>query len=122
MDGAVKTPSADIVPTVALPPGTPATLHVTLVSAAFDTVAENSAALPNSTGAPAGITLTDTGGGPGGGGGGDVAPAQPDSHTPSVIRQKDSMPARFEACAPSCFAAAIALDEARRLPASPCRA
>jgi hypothetical protein len=71
MGGAVNTPSGEIVPTVALPPAIPATLHVTLVLVAFDTVAAKLVVLPKSTVAVAGVTLSEIAGADGGCGAGD---------------------------------------------------
>ena len=46
--GAVKMPLGEIVPTVVLPPGTPATLQLTEV-VVFDAVAVRAAVMPSST-------------------------------------------------------------------------
>lgn len=79
MGGAVNTPSGEIVPCAALPPGIPETLQVTAVLDVFDTVAVNVAASPSSTDRLDGVTTTEIGDWPGGEGGGVgvVAPAQP---------------------------------------------
>lgn len=84
------TPSGEIVPCDALPPGIPETLQVTAVFDVFDTVAANVTAFPSSTDWLVGATLTEIGCGPGGGGGGGgvtlVAPAHPirSAHTAAV--------------------------------------
>jgi hypothetical protein len=76
--GAVYSPALEIVPTVAFPPSTPFTLHVTRVSVVPVTVAANACVAPKNTIALVGATLTVTfgGGGP---------PADPtDPHPPSA--------------------------------------
>jgi hypothetical protein len=63
--GAVYNPVFEIVPTVAFPPATPFTLHVTRVSVVPVTVAVNACVAPRKTIALVGATLTVTfGGGP----------------------------------------------------------
>jgi hypothetical protein len=57
--GAVKIPLAEIVPTVELPPGTPATVQITPVFVAFETVGVRLIAFPNNTDPVPGVTLTD---------------------------------------------------------------
>ncbi len=79
---AVNTPSGEMVPSAALPPGIPETLQMTAVLDVFDTVAANATEFPNNTDALDGATLTEIGVWPGGaggaGGGGEVvAPAHP---------------------------------------------
>jgi hypothetical protein len=67
--GAVYTPAAVIVPLDVLPPATPFTLQVTLVSVVFVTLAVNVCELPSSIEPLVGVTVTliDVGGGGGGG-------------------------------------------------------
>jgi hypothetical protein len=61
--GAVYRPLDEIVPTVELPPATPLTCQVTVVSVALLTVAWNACVpVPATTAAVAGVTATDTGG------------------------------------------------------------
>jgi hypothetical protein len=64
--GAVYSPALEIVPTVAFPPSTPFTLHVTRVSVVPVTVAANACVAPRNTIALVGATLTVTFGGGGG--------------------------------------------------------
>ena len=59
--GAVKNPLALIVPTALLPPGIPFTIHVTVVTVAFCTVAANCMPWPTWTLALTGDTETLTG-------------------------------------------------------------
>ena len=73
--GEVYTPPEVIVPVAAAPPGTPFTLHMTVVSVAFVTVAMSVCELPSRTAAFAGVTETLTRGG--GGGGGILEPVLP---------------------------------------------
>lgn len=92
--GAVKTPLAEIVPTVLLPPGMPATLQLTAVLAVFDTIAVRVAVPPRSTGMVVGATLTETarGGGVGELGFDPAAPHPPvmaDSAVKHAIKQVD---------------------------------
>jgi hypothetical protein len=62
----VYSPALEIVPTVAFPPSTPFTLHVTRVSVVPVTVAANACVAPRNTIALVGATLTVTFGGGGG--------------------------------------------------------
>ena len=122
MGGAVNTPSAEMVPSVALPPAITATLQVTPVLDAFETVAASARVFPSSTDALDGVTLTEIGGGVGGegGGAGAVAPAHPASNAQSaVVRQtnRTQFLPPFGASAPSPCAGATACDEAMCLPA-----
>ena len=91
--GAVYTPSAAMVPTVAFPPAAPFTLQLTAVSAVFVTVAENGVVFPRSTDPLFGATVTTMEGG--GGGGGTAGPAppppQPSVHTPVVRRARKTI-------------------------------
>ena len=64
--GAVYRPAADIVPTAALPPANPLTLHVTIVLAELVTVAVKSCVAEGATVTLVGAMLTVTGGGTGG--------------------------------------------------------
>ena len=86
--GAVYTPSAAMVPTVALPLGVPFTLQLTLVSVAFVTFAVNAIVFPSSTDPLFGATVTTMEGGGGGGGNTELEPpvAQPCVHAPAVKR------------------------------------
>jgi hypothetical protein len=69
----------EIVPVAAFPPATPFTLHTTVVSLAFVTVAVNIWGLPKITVALAGVTVTaiDLEGGGDGGVGVEVLNAEP---------------------------------------------
>lgn len=73
--GAVYTPPEVIVPVEAVPPGTPFTLQVTLVSSAFVTVDVSVCELPSRTAALVGVTETLTWGG--GSRGGVLEPVLP---------------------------------------------
>ena len=57
--GAVKTPLAEIVPTVEFPPGIPATVQITPTFVAFETVGVKVIVFPNNTDPVPGVTLTD---------------------------------------------------------------
>src|SRR5277367_1341747 len=74
--GAVYVPPDVIVPVAEAPPGTPFTLHVTLLFVVFVTVAVSVCELPSSTAALVGVTDTLTSGG-GGVGGGVLRPVLP---------------------------------------------
>jgi len=83
--GAVYTPTGVIVPSVALPPGTPPTLQLTAMSVVFVTVAAKVVWPPSTTDAFIGFTVTAIAGDGGGGGGDDAIPAlQPNVHAPSA--------------------------------------
>ena len=60
--GAVYSPVVEMVPTVAFPPFTPFTCHVTAVFEVFVTVAVNCCVKPVTTVAVLGLTATETGG------------------------------------------------------------
>ena len=75
--GAVKRPPEVMVPTVLLPPGTPATLQLTAVLVVFETVASKTVVAPSSTGMLAGERLMEMSGGGGGGGAVELDPATP---------------------------------------------
>jgi hypothetical protein len=72
--GAAYIPAAEIVPIVGLPPRTPFTVHITLVSVVPATLAVNNWALPSKTETFGGEMLTLT---LGGGGMGEVEPLAP---------------------------------------------
>ena len=73
-----------IVPSTALPPGTPLTLQLTEVSVVFVTIAVNVAWPPSTNDPVAGVTVTMIDAGGGGGGGGALAEPQPRVHAPSA--------------------------------------
>jgi hypothetical protein len=75
--GAVYTPLASIVPTVAFPPEIPFTLQLTAVLVVLATVAVNDCGSPSSTDAVAGTTVTVTFEGGGCAGPDPTAPTQP---------------------------------------------
>ena len=81
--GAVYTPAEVIVPRAALPPGTPLTLHVTVVSSEFFTVAAKVCEFPSRTVALVGVTLTLTSVAGGSGVGGGVEGGRKDSPRPA---------------------------------------
>jgi hypothetical protein len=87
--GAVYTPSEEMTPRVALPPGMPETLQVTAVLGEFDTVAVKETALPSKTETFVGMTCTETGGVPDGGPGlgFETAPAHParNAHSATIV-------------------------------------
>ena len=112
--GAVYTAAGVIVPCVALPPGTPFTLQLTVVSVVFVTAALNGAWPPSTTDPFVGVTVTtmDRGGG-GGGDSDEPAAPQPSVHAPSprramttivvvldlfpLLRERDRMPSQKQA-------------------------
>lgn len=73
-----------------VPPATPFTLQVTLVSLAFVTVAANVCAFPKSTEALEGVTVTpiDGGGGVGGGAADPVPPPTQPCVNPAAAKRK----------------------------------
>ena len=80
-------PPGVIVPVDIVPPGTPLTLQVTLVSVALVTWAERVCEFPSKTEPLVGVTVTVMDGGGGGGGGATdcgLPPPQPGSATPKV--------------------------------------
>jgi hypothetical protein len=116
--GAPKTPPAVIVPAVALPPVTPLTLHVTLVSLAFVTVAAKLWVFPRSIEELEGFTVTPTDGG-GGVGGGAADPVPPPTQPcvkPAAAKVKTKITSpRFA------LAAAIQFCGRGRMPFGHCR-
>jgi hypothetical protein len=110
--GAVYTPADLIVPSSAVPPGTPFTLQLAAVSFVFVTVAVKVAWAPSTTDPFAGFTVTSITGG--GGSDGNAPPAlQPIVHVPFArsaaiaivavldlfpfLREKDRMPSAKQA-------------------------
>lgn len=89
--GALYTPADVIVPVDALPPGMPFTLHATLVSVVFITVALKLSWLPSTTDPLIGVTVTTMEGGGGGGGEPAPPPPQPNIHVPAVRRVMRAM-------------------------------
>jgi hypothetical protein len=75
--GDVNTPFELIVPTVALPPEIPFTLHVTAVFIELPTTAINVCGVPSNTEAAAGVTVTLMAGGGGCAGAEPTTPPQP---------------------------------------------
>src|SRR5689334_20789340 len=84
--GAVNRPAVEIVPTVLLPPGTPATLQLTAVLLVSVTVAVSAVELPSRTEALVGATLMETAEG-GGEATGPATPPQPAAND----KPKDTM-------------------------------
>jgi hypothetical protein len=104
--GAVYTPAAVIVPVAALPPETPFTLQLTVVSVVFLTVAVKVSILPSNTEPLGGAIDTVICGGGGGGGWTKAAPpAQPQvqehsarSATNTILGSEDFLFFCWEGC------------------------
>jgi hypothetical protein len=90
--GAVNIPELVIVPLDTLPPETPFTLQVTVVSAVFFTVAMKVIVFPSNTALLCGVIATVICGGGGGGAWTNAAPPeQPDVQTPIAKSAKDEI-------------------------------
>jgi hypothetical protein len=94
--GAVYCPAGEIVPTAALPPTAPFTLHVTAVFVVFVTSAAKICVFPNRTELVCGVSFTTMGEGGGGGGGPMTAPPPPQPSKQTPVASRSATPRHWE--------------------------